>query len=160
MGGGYPCCRDAAGSTQAPVREALPCLACQPGTTAAEYQVDITGMIDRSIFRCEICDLLNGTFVLSQIDTCLWRLNFDPICNYSRMDLAVLTQNTGVIWELKIMDPSTSENILVLARFVSGVLSNCRVTALTLSAQGQPGNCQHQLAMASITGLYGMFCAM
>ena len=153
MGGGYPCCRDAAGSTQTPPRVALPCLACQPGTTSAEYQVDIAGMIDRLVFICDDCELLNGVFILPQIDACFWRLHLDPVCGYSRMDLSVFGVTSGVIWELQIVNVSSSPSILVFSRFVSGTPSDCRVTGLTLNPQGQPGNCQHQMALASITAL-------
>ena len=155
MGGGYPCCREASGSTQPPPAGpvALPCVACLPGTTPLEIQVQISGMLDRFSFLCEHCDLLNSTFILRQVGQCFWRLNLEPSCGYNRMDLGVLAVTSGVIWQLNVINTGAAGKTLAFSRSVSGSPAQCDAVAISLNPLGQPGDCQHQHSAVSITAL-------
>jgi hypothetical protein len=144
--GWYPCCC----ATSSHSGLALDCAVCLPGTSPAQYQVEIDGMQDRAAFICDDCELLNGTYVVNQtVGGCWYVLSFPPICGYNRIELLVAAWGYYVSFH----GLGTGAGPLVFQRIGLSAPRDCRANNVALFPQGFINRCTHLGATCLITAL-------
>jgi len=126
------------------------CVSCNPGTEPDQFQVAVSGIVNRLALLCSGCASLNGTYVLDKIAECYYALDFSAVCGYTRIELLI---SPGAYFVAFSISP-TSTGSLGYARLGLTFPRNCDAEAsLVVGPQGFMGNCNHLSSTMTITAI-------
>ena len=144
----FPCCchtDDSSGSSADPAA----CVICHGGTTPQRYQIDILGIRDRFAILCDVCELLDGSYIVHPVGSCWYAVEFPPVCGYFRLELLVAPGAYFVTF----IKPGPGPGSFGYARLGMTFPRDCRENALSLIPGGGPVTCDHSLSTCKITAL-------